>query len=40
MLLRRLRHREQCHASQQLSVAHDSRQIILERSELAGQLAG
>ena len=33
-------HREQRHVSQQLSLAYDRRQIILERSELADGLAG
>ena len=33
-------HREQRHASQQLSLAYDRRQIILERSEVADKLAG
>ncbi len=33
-------HREQRHVSQQLSLAYDRRQIILERSELADDLAG
>ena len=33
-------HREQRHVSQQLSLAYDRRQIILERSELADKLAG
>ncbi len=33
-------HREQRHVSQQLSLAYDRRQIILERSEVADKLAG
>jgi hypothetical protein len=33
-------HREQRHLSQQLALAYDRRQIILERSELADMLAG
>lgn len=33
-------HREQRHVSQQLSLAYDRRQIILDRSELADKLAG
>lgn len=33
-------HREQRHVSQQLSLAYDRRQIILERSEVADGLAG
>jgi transposase len=33
-------HREQRHLSQQLALAYDRRQIILERSELADKLAG
>jgi len=33
-------HREQRHVSQQLSLAYDRKQIILERSELADKLAG
>src|SRR6195952_3875340 len=33
-------HREQRHVSQQLSLAYDRRQIILDRSELADELAG
>ncbi len=33
-------HREQRHLSQQLSLAYDRRQIILERSALADKLAG
>ena len=33
-------HREQRHVSQQLSLAYDRRQIILERSEMADKLAG
>ena len=33
-------HREQRHVSQQLSLAYDRRQIILERSEIADKLAG
>jgi transposase len=33
-------HREQRHVSQQLSLAYDRRQIILERSTLADKLAG
>jgi hypothetical protein len=33
-------HREQRHVSQQLTVAYDRKQIILERSELADALAG
>ena len=33
-------HREQRHVSQQLSLAYDRKQIILERSEMADGLAG
>ena len=33
-------HREQRHLSQQLALAYDRRQIILEPGELAGKLAG
>ena len=33
-------HREQRHVSQQLTLAYDRKQIILERSELADKLAG
>ncbi|WP_051979433.1 hypothetical protein [Edaphobacter aggregans] len=33
-------HREQRHLSQQLALAYDRRQIILERTELADKLAG
>jgi hypothetical protein len=33
-------HREQRHVSQQLTLAYDRKQIILERSELADGLAG
>ena len=33
-------HREQRHVSQQLSLAYDRRQIILERSGVADKLAG
>ena len=33
-------HREQRHVSQQLSLAYDRRQIILDRSELADKLPG
>ena len=33
-------HREQRHVSQQLSLAYDRRQIILERGEVADKLAG
>jgi hypothetical protein len=33
-------HREQRHVGQQLSLAYDRRQIVLERSDLADGLAG
>jgi hypothetical protein len=33
-------HREQRYVGQQLSLAYDRKQIILERSELADKLAG
>jgi hypothetical protein len=33
-------HREQRHVGQQLTLAYDRRQIILERSDLADKLAG